>query len=1086
MSITTVFYYPFYLLIDTVYNIILPLIFTSSFLLIPLFYSYKREIFKLGSVKKLILSNMMILTGLFTLIPVIVGINLLNLGLISDFNLFILNILNSSVYIFYAFLLVLIRLSKYLAVKEKYIMGLNRSHIITLFSISFTTIFLYPFLMLFGTFYGIILPLIALLFSWFFLFYYSYKREYFNLEKVKKLTIYNFTAISCLIISLPSVIGFDLARIGLKIDIILIITITVLLLFGFLKISEMISIKIKLKDIYVRRFKLLELISWFSFTLLLSYFIASIFMIEIDLTPITFLILSGSLLGFFLLSIYSLNLLSNYTPRLSYLAKLHDIIIYGILGSISSLFTFLGLSTNLFRFLIHAPILMQFSIILGFFLGIFLVFLIGVDKLIELKFIQVKIILELVAWLFIKILICTLIFSLIEFYLYQFFILNKIFLFSSVFTLLTPLSLLILKNFKYISSKNQFLMKKVTLIIFIISFLSLYLEIILNLTSSISIFYQNPLFQITTIIINSVLIVYNFILKFNKTAEEDSVIKMYTFYLLSVLLFICLLYYGSILSIFLILFSYSIVLSNRSSVPVFRFFTYFLMSFVTFIDIIVILSIYGVIVGFDIILLGLYITIYLSSMSAVLFFSVLLNIKRNNILEKYTLYSLISLLTFISLTTFTKILFIYNLTISLFLLLLFIGISFYVKEDERYKWFINPCVLLFIFDLFSFLSYSWFFNNPIFELYNPVLTFTLTLSMTGFGFILLYNKAPARFRQKSFLYIVLPSIVLSFPTFLYFLIIAALSLPIWSLVPFIVAINFGVFLFYLSIGIYQWRISWAIWKAGWYAWNIIPIANFFLIYPSLTGVDVATEALVLFGTYKINGSVIISLIICVLIWLPCWYTWIKKHFAKIILVVWGLNLFLLYWASQNLFPDLLLRNLSFIAFSATLLMPLLIIFKFWKIVSIFWVIVLTPINAVFLGFYFFTSIGFSLQISISIDILIIGLFLIVYSFFPNIRSVGVVLISAYFITLLGIFLTIYFILFSIIKNPIFSINISLIIIGFTLFSSKYMKIPKRIVDLILSWILIINFSWLTFNLLSLFPELVFLAFSLSLTVGGGT
>jgi hypothetical protein len=358
--------------------------------------------------------------------------------------------------------------------------------------------------------------------------------------------------------------------------------------------------------------------------------------------------------------------------------------------------------------------------------------------------------------------------------------------------------------------------------------------------------------------------------------------------------------------------------------------------------------------------------------------------------------------------------------------------------------------------------------------------------MTGFGFVLLYNKAPARFRQKSFLYIVLPSIVLSFPTFLYFLIIAALSLPIWSLVPFIVAINFGVFLFYLSIGIYHWRISWAIWKAGWYAWNIIPIANFFLIYPSLTGVDVATNALVLFGTYRINGSVIISLIICIIIWLPCWYTWIKKHFAKIILVVWGLNLFLLYWVSQNLFvTNLLLRNSSFIAFSATLLMPLLIIFKFWKIVSIFWVILLTPINTVFLGFYF-TSIGLSLEISISIDILIIGLFLIVYSFFPNIRSVGVVLISAYFITLLGIFLTIYFILFSIIQNPIFSINISFIIIGFTLFSSKYMKVPKRIVDLILCWILIINFAWLTFNLLNLFPGLLFLAFSLALTVGGGT
>ena len=125
-----------------------------------------------------------------------------------------------------------------------------------------------------------------------------------------------------------------------------------------------------------------------------------------------------------------------------------------------------------------------------------------------------------------------------------------------------------------------------------------------------------------------------------------------------------------------------------------------------------------------------------------------------------------------------------------------------------------------------------------------------------------------------------------------------------------------------------------------------------------------------------------------------------------------------------------------------------------------------------------------MEITISIDILVIGLFLIIYSFFPNIRSVGVVLLSAYFITLFGIFLTIYFILNSIIQHIIFSLNISLIIFGFTLFSSKYLKLPKRIIDLCLSWILIANFSWLTFNTFSLFPGLLFLAFSLALTVGG--
>ncbi|MFX1592878.1 MAG: hypothetical protein ACFFCL_09310, partial [Promethearchaeota archaeon] len=47
ISFTTVFYYPFFLLSNTIYNIILPLIFAFSFLFIPLFYSYKKEIYNL-------------------------------------------------------------------------------------------------------------------------------------------------------------------------------------------------------------------------------------------------------------------------------------------------------------------------------------------------------------------------------------------------------------------------------------------------------------------------------------------------------------------------------------------------------------------------------------------------------------------------------------------------------------------------------------------------------------------------------------------------------------------------------------------------------------------------------------------------------------------------------------------------------------------------------------------------------------------------------------------------------------------------------------------------------------------------------
>ncbi|MFX0144903.1 MAG: hypothetical protein ACFE9C_12585, partial [Candidatus Hodarchaeota archaeon] len=183
---TTLFYYAFFLLINTNYYIVLPLIFTSLSLFVPFYYCYKKEIFNLESIKKITISNMVILTALFASIPTMVGLELLNLGIFSVTNLFILNILNSSVYIFYVFLSILTRISKNYKLKEKFIKFLKQLQIITIFCISVSTVFFYPFLLLIGTFYSIILPLIALLFSWFFLFYYSYKKEYFNIEWLKK------------------------------------------------------------------------------------------------------------------------------------------------------------------------------------------------------------------------------------------------------------------------------------------------------------------------------------------------------------------------------------------------------------------------------------------------------------------------------------------------------------------------------------------------------------------------------------------------------------------------------------------------------------------------------------------------------------------------------------------------------------------------------------------------------------------------------------------------------------------------------------------------------------------------------------
>ncbi|MFX1366500.1 MAG: hypothetical protein ACFFCE_03250 [Promethearchaeota archaeon] len=509
------------------------------------------------------------------------------------------------------------------------------------------------------------------------------------------------------------------------------------------------------------------------------------------------------------------------------------------------------------------------------------------------------------------------------------------------------------------------------------------------------------------------------------------------------------------------------------------------MSYYTFAAILVILDSYGVVIGLNLTNISIIINLYLLTTISVLIFSITLNIKKNNTQEKFSLYLLISILSFISLMNFTNILAIYNVTISIFLFLFFTGIYFHHQKDERYKWFIKPCVILFVFDFISFLSYSWFFNNQIYGTYNPILTFTLTLSISDFGLILLYNDAPKRLRNK-FFFAILASIVIAFPTFLYFIIIASLSMHVLSIVPLIFAIDFGVFLFYFCIGIYHWRISWTIWKSGWYVWNILPFINFFIIYQSFTGIDVLTDSLQ-FGVFQVKGSFIISIIICSLFFLPVLYTKIKKYFFQIIFIIWGESLFLLYWISLNLFiSNLLLRNLSFLLFAVILLMPLFVGVKYWKIVSKIW-LMLTAVNGFFLFFYLI-SISVDLEIAISIDVLVIGFLLIVYSFFPNIRSRELILLCAYIVSLLGIFFTVVSILYLLILDLIFSINISFIVVGLSLFSSKYIKISNKyvskIIDFSLSWILIFNLAWLIFNMINLITGFFVLASSLWLTVIG--
>ncbi|MFX1312641.1 MAG: hypothetical protein ACFFHD_08525, partial [Promethearchaeota archaeon] len=1022
--------------------------------------------------RKFLLIDCVLIAGYITLIPTIISLDhYFRLELYID----IISVVNYSLYIVFGILIFTYYLIQHYQMKDIYTSRILKTQAIIEVVLAGTTVFYYIFLLLYGTFYGMFLSLIAASIFFYLPSVYSYKKRLFNENALKKVILGNSLILSGLITSIPTFIGLEMERLGLSTHIIHITTLTLFLFFGTLSFLSFLFNKISLKEKSINLLKIVKTSTW----LIISIFIAIELPLIFSFSYFSLFIISNSFLLFFIMNIYTVILLFNYSKELKVHRYLREILLHGITFSASFVILFLIHDSAILN--LFPSILKQYNLV--WYLGLFFLFVLILLKLfsniIKVGFIKFKNGLEFISWLFTKVIIC-----LFLIFIFSYVIFTQILLYILTFTFLTPITLAYLKKLDLFSEVNQLIIKKVTLILFSISLLSFYIEIFYILSNNVSFFIQNPVFQISLIIVNVILFLSYFWIEINDIIDNISDYKIFGFYLLSILLFISLLYFSSMLSIFLFILSYVLILSKRSLFPLFRFLSYHILSFITLVKIIALLDYYEIVFEFNLIFIGFSFNIYLLIFISVLLFSVLLNYKKNNLLEKFSLYTSFSILTFVYLIIYTNILIIYALSISAFFFLLVIGIHFYREKDEIYRWFIKPCALLFLFDFISFISYSLLFNYPPYLDFYPILTFTLTMSVTGIGFVLLYNKSSERFRKISFI-INLLSVILSFPIFIYFLISSSLSIPFGDPIPIIITINLSVLLFYISIGIYQWKISWMIWKSGWYAWIIIPLINFYIIYRGLTGIDVATNSLELFGIYDFSGSLIISIIICSLMFLPVLYTKIKKYFFYIIFVIWAESLFLLYWISQNLFvADILMRNISFILFSIVLLFPAFAFFKYWKITSIIWLLS-TLANAFFWQF-FLMSLNISLEIASSINMLIIGLCLIVYSFFPNIKSIGLILIISYFTVLIGIFLTLYFILYSVILNPTFSVNISLIVVGLSLFFNKYLKLHNKLIDLSLSWILIFNFSWLTFNTFSLLPIPGFFLFSffIALTVFG--
>lgn len=1084
--------------LGTYYVLVVPATVFCVLIYLPILYLLRVEV-KISSMNGALFYNSIILSFFIFLVPFIVANNLLQVGFILE-PFFITNILNCSLYLLLGLLSFIYLVGLKVKVKENYLDLYNKIQLLILFVLGGTTFFFYPYCLLFGTFYGTLVPLICASCYLFVPCYISYKQEYFSAKLVKDLIILNSLVISCLIISIPTFVNMELVRLGIPVELILIITATLLLTFVFLKYLEYLSDKLELKELIVIYLKIVQILVWLVITVLISL---SIYMLLSSFNLSLTFVLSTILIILLILNVYNTEqienlqflLFKNKESKYDYkkVDKVGDYykssIFLGIIISISLLFTSLIQASiqplYIFpEFELLADILFT-GIFFGFVFGILIVNFLkdffskpGWKTLIS----RLSAGIALFSWLWVKITICVL----IAIFPTSYSMLYRISLVCMAFSALTLVSAYIYNRIRSFEEKNL-LVKKYLIVLFMISSMIFYIEVFLNFTLNVP-YFSNNIFALV------VLLSCNLYLLLRRYLAELKYFDTGYFRTFTILSLAGLFYYSPEISLLpLILIGYSLILYlGRSKYALNRFLCYGALSTITFIDIISILEKYFAITSNVTIPLGFYGVVYLACLILVITCSIIYNTKQNNDVDKIILYNILSIWAFVFIDTYTNILLLYNITIYLLVFCFFAGITLYRQKDERYKWLINPFKLLAIFDVTSYISYQFLFINPNNSLINPILTFTLTLGITALAYVYLFRELPEKLRQRTF-FPALISIILSFPTFIGFLLFS-LGLE-WS-IALIIALNVGIFVFYLSVGIYQWKLSWAIWKTGYLMWNLFPIVNFAVVYRIFAGVDLFTSALNVFGG-QISGSLIISLTICLLTILPVLNTALKEHFWESLMVIWAFTLALIYWVCFNLFiGNMVLTIFSFLLFSIVLLFPILYKIGYWRITSIIW-LVLTGFNASFFLFLLL-SLSIPLEIIASICTIIVSLFFMVYSYFPNIKNKNTILVYSYIGLLGGLIMLVYFAVFNLISIlPILlyskisiSINISLIIFGFSMFSSNYLRFKKEsikaYIHFVIALVLIVNFSWLTLNTFSLFPGYLLFALFFAIAVLGGS
>ena len=1067
-------------------SIVLMLLFSSVFLLIPLYYVWKKNIGR--DVSRLLIKLVLILLGvLISLLPLTFGLELVFLALIENYIIFTFNIINLTLLIqWILFSLVYLRFKT--KNKQKKLQKLFLKIIIFIeLGFTFTFAFYYPLYFLLQTSY-LVVPIITATVFFYLPSVYAYKNDIFSKTLLKRAIIVNTIILWVSILFVPINIGLDLVRLGNRINILFMATLVVILFYTFLRFASFTGEKLNLKNENLIRLKIGQIIVWFSIDLLLFLNLFSLLIsIEIEWFPLG---ISSFFSVFILLNIPNLyqirqlmvslyqkeDLTKKFKKVRKMLFSLKQFIVFGL--SITS--------TLVITFLFNPILLVSYNtldLLYYFWIGaissaIYLLIVLFLEKFIKTLNISILKRLKLFSWILFQLSVAVMISIYLPFSLF-----NKIMLFMLIFSLFMPVTLYLLEDFNVFPLRLKNFLRFISIIISLISFTGLYIEQFLRFTLNTSYFTQYVAVWGTLLSLRLILFVSFFLRMYNHKLIIPDKPKLISFYIQVLAIFFLFLYINPIANIILYGISSLIILKYRGRNIIQRILIYIVLSAILFIEINSLLTLFSAVQELRIFSLEFYMLIYIASLLGVLFLSIISNYSHINFPEKFSLYALMAIWSFIYLFAYTNILLLYNITIAAFIFLLFSGLFFKrTLEDSRYKWFIRPCILLFVFDLVSWVCYSFLFVSNKFPLFNSLLTFILTLNCTAIAIILLYNDSPEKLRKRLF-YPSLGAIIGGIPSFIILLFLTYLPIQIEILYLFIIAGNISIFLYFISLGIYDWEISKQIWERGAWIWNFIPILNFLLIYQSLTGIDLYTNSLDILGIADISGSILISILICSIIYTPVLYTKIKKSFYKILLTVWGETLFIILWISQNLFGNnIILILISQFFFGTLLLMPILYKLTHWKVVSITWLIV-GGFNIAFL-MSLFIAIKFILSIAISINIIVTGFFLLVYAYFPNIRHKKRLVTSGYVIFMAGIYFLVYFLFVSITENYYIPINLAFLIIAASLYTSKYLKLNYRYLYTSIYWLIILNTSWLCFNTLILIEGFLWVAISASIACFG--